>query len=83
VPVLISAYLRLSLLNSVRNGRVGIGLHGPEPGPGTTNNIGVRPGSGLVQMTAIKSCRENFGFSQAILFFAKKKLFVIAPILCS
>jgi hypothetical protein len=57
------------------------GLHGP--GPGSTNNIraraGFRPGSNDSNQTLYRTLRAFSGHS----FFAKKKLFVVALMLCS
>jgi hypothetical protein len=71
------------------------GLHVARSGPGphlaqglglqlvTQLMFGSRLGLGPVQIITVGSYRENFGLSQAILFFAKKELFIVVLILCS
>jgi hypothetical protein len=53
------------------------------PGLGAQTIFGSKPGSVLVQMPAVKRHIEHFGLSRAIIFSAKKKLFVVGFILCS
>jgi hypothetical protein len=48
------------------------GLHGPGPGPGSTDNV---RGPGRVQMIANKLDIEHFGLSRAILFSQRKSYF--------